>query len=62
MDSGVCIQLLGSVGAVIAMWLRLEHRLSRVEGRVQERYRDKKATEDRIEKVEKWLPKDKPSG
>ena len=40
------------------MWIRLEHRLTRVEGRIQERYRDKKAVNERIENVEKWLPKD----
>jgi len=41
------------------MWLRLEHRLTRVEERVQERYRDKKALNDRLEQVEKWLPQGK---
>ena len=53
-----CIELIIALGAVVAMWLRMEHRLTRVEDRVQERYRDKKAVNERIENVEKWLPKD----
>ena len=57
-DLKACIELIIALGAVVAMWLRMEHRLTRVEDRVQERYRDKKAVNERIENVEKWLPKD----
>ena len=57
-DVKACIELIIALGAVVAMWLRMEHRLTRVEDRVQERYRDKKAVNERIENVEKWLPKD----
>lgn len=59
-DLKACIELIGALAAIGAMWLRLEHRLTRVEDRVQERYRDKKAVSDRIEKVERWLPHDSP--
>lgn len=62
MDTKACLELVIALGAVGGMWLRIEHRLTKIEGRVQERYRDKKADTDRIEKIEKWLPKDKPSG
>jgi len=57
-DPRTCIELIIALGAIAAMWIRLEHRLTRVEGRIQERYRDKKAVNERIENVEKWLPKD----
>ncbi len=57
-DLKACLELVVALGAIGAMWLRLEHRLTRVEDRVQERYRDKKAVTERIENVEKWLPKD----
>lgn len=56
MDTGVCVQVIVSLSAVGAMWVRMERRLTRLQDRVQERYRDKKATEQRIERVEKWLP------
>jgi ribosome-associated translation inhibitor RaiA len=59
-DVKACLELILALGAIAAMWLRLEHRLTRVEDRVQERYRDKKAVSDRIEKVERWLPHDSP--
>jgi uncharacterized membrane protein YqgA involved in biofilm formation len=62
MDWKACLELIVALGAIVAMWLRLEHRLTRVESRVQERYRDKKAVEERFAMVEKWLPKDKPKG
>lgn len=55
-DAKFCLELIIALAAVAGMWLRLEHRLTKIEGRVQERYRDKKATEERIEKVERWLP------
>jgi hypothetical protein len=61
-DVKACLELILALGAIAAMWLRLEHRLTRVEDRVQERYRDKKAVSDRIEKVERWLPHDEPQG
>jgi hypothetical protein len=59
-DWRACLELIVALGAIAAMWIRLEHRLTRVEDRVQERYRDKKAVTDRFEKVESWLPKDRP--
>ena len=59
-DWKACLELIFALGAIAAMWLRLEHRLTRVEDRVQERYRDKKEVSDRIGKVEKWLPKELP--
>jgi ribosome-associated translation inhibitor RaiA len=59
-DLKACLELIVALGAIAAMWARLEHRLTRVEDRVQERYRDKKAVSDRIEKVERWLPHDGP--
>lgn len=57
-DLKACLELIVALGVQGAMWLRMEHRLTRVEGRVQERYRDKQAVNDRIAKVEKWLPKE----
>jgi len=57
LDLKACLELVVALGAIAALWLRLEHRLTRVEDRVQERYRDKKALNDRVERVEKWLPK-----
>ena len=56
MSAEFCVQAIISLGAVVAMWLRLERRLTRVEDRVQERYRDKKAVNERIDTIEKWLP------
>lgn len=59
-DLKACIELIGALGFITLMWIRIEHRLTRVEDRVQERYRDKKAVSDRIGKVERWLPHDAP--
>ena len=56
MNVDTCVQLLVPLGAVAAMWLRMEHRITRVEDRVKERYRDKQALDARITNVEKWLP------
>jgi len=55
-DWKACLELIIALGAIVAMWIRLEHRLTQVEDRVQERYRDKKEVSDRIQKVERWLP------
>lgn len=52
----VCFEAVATFGGLVAMWLRFERRLTKIEGRVIERYRDKKATEERIARVEKWLP------
>jgi hypothetical protein len=52
-----CLQLLVPLGAVVSLWLRLEHRLTRVEDKVKERYRDRQELQGRIANVEKWLPK-----
>jgi hypothetical protein len=57
MDLDKCLQLVTLLGAFAALWLRMEHRLTRVEDKVHERYRDKKAVESRLTTVEKWLPK-----
>jgi hypothetical protein len=57
-DFKACLELIGALAFISAMWIRIEHRLTRVEDRVQERYRDKKAVNERIEQVEKWLPKE----
>jgi hypothetical protein len=35
----------------------MEHRMTRVEDRVKERYREKKELEQRLTTIEKWLPK-----
>lgn len=52
-----CIEIVVGLMGLVGIWLRLEHRLTRVEDRVRERYRDKKAMEQRVETVERWLPK-----
>jgi len=57
-DTKACLELVVALGAIAAMWIRMEHRLTKVEDRIQERYRDKKAVNERIENVEKWLPRD----
>ena len=57
-DLKACLELIVALGAVAAMWIRLERRLTQVEDRIKERYRDKKNVSDRIEKIERWLPKD----
>jgi hypothetical protein len=56
MDLNECVKLILGSAAVVALWLRFEHRLTRVEDKVQERYRDKKQTESRFSTIEKWLP------
>jgi uncharacterized membrane protein YciS (DUF1049 family) len=61
-DVKFCLELIVALAAVGAMWLRMEIRLTRLGERVQERYRDKAAEISRIEKIEKWLPKDKLQG
>jgi uncharacterized membrane protein YqgA involved in biofilm formation len=62
MDWHGCLELIVALGVIVGIWLRLEHRLTRVESRVQERYRDKRATDERFQVIEKWLPKEKPKG
>jgi hypothetical protein len=57
MDINECVQLLVPLGSVAALWLRMEHRLTRVEDKVKERYSEKKTLLERLDKIEKWLPK-----
>lgn len=52
-----CAKCIIPVAAVVIAWLRIEKRLSKIEGRVQERYRDRKEVTDRLSAVEQWLPK-----
>jgi len=61
-DAKFCLELIIALAAIAVMWIRIEHRLTKIEGRVQERYRDKKAEIDRLAQIEKWLPKKEPSG
>jgi hypothetical protein len=56
MSGSECSVELATLLGMVGIWLRLERRLTKVEDRVQERYRDKKATEERLERIEKWLP------
>ena len=59
---GDVLQLLALLAALTAMWIRMEVRITRVEDRVRERYRDKKAIEDRLTKLEeKFGPWNKPA-
>jgi hypothetical protein len=57
-DWKACLELIIALGAIAAMWIRLEHRLTQVESSVKERYRDKRDVSDRIGKIERWLPKE----
>jgi len=59
-DVKACLELIVALGLVVAMWIRLERRMTRIEDRVHERYRDKKENNERLKKIENWLPKDKP--
>lgn len=56
MTGNECSVELATLLGMVGIWLRLERRLTKVEDRVQERYRDKKATEERIDRIERWLP------
>lgn len=55
------LQLVIILGAVAALWVRMEVRITGVEDRVHERYRDKKAIEERLKSLEeKFGPWHKP--
>ena len=55
------LQLVALLAAVAALWVRIEVRLTGIQDRVQERYRDKKAIEERLKKLEeKFGPWNKP--
>jgi hypothetical protein len=56
MSTEFCLQLIVALGAIVLVWVRLERRLTRIEDRVRERYRDKQAVTDRFESIERWLP------
>jgi len=57
MDTRLCLQLIVALAGIVGIWLRMEKRMTRIEDRVRERYRDKAAVNERFGEIERWLPK-----
>ena len=58
-DAKFCLELISALGLVVVMWIRLERRLTKIEDKVQERYRDKAALRTELDDIKKWLPVEK---